>query len=40
MLDGAIRDLALDVPGNGYDRLVALMTTVRPDRVDYISGTD
>lgn len=33
-IDDAIRDLALSTPGTGYDRLIALMETVRR-RVDY-----
>lgn len=37
-IDGAIRDLALSVPGEGYQRLVKLMETVRR-HVDYRTGT-
>lgn len=36
-VDAAIRDLALSIAGKGYDRLIALMETVRA-RVDYRSG--
>lgn len=36
--DAAIRDLALAVPGRGFDRLIALMNAVR-QRVDYVPGT-
>jgi transglutaminase-like putative cysteine protease len=37
-IDETIRDLALSVPGAGYDRLLKLMETVR-EHVDYKSGT-
>jgi transglutaminase-like putative cysteine protease len=37
-IDEAIRDLALSVPGKGYDRLTGLMETVRR-QVDYRAGT-
>ena len=36
--DPAIRELALSVPGKGFDRLAGLMAAVR-DRVDYVTGT-
>jgi transglutaminase-like putative cysteine protease len=37
-IDDAIRDLALSVPGEGYERLVKLMEAVRR-QVDYKTGT-